>query len=186
MAKRNPRIDALAPPLAVLLMLACRPVDPYLAPGLVLPEASYPERTTLPKPISPREALRAAVGALERRGVRNVRICHLDWIVAPLGAAIFQATGRWDTPAGRFDAFVVSIHDGTEAQYGSLGGAENYVVGRGVGNAGMEIFYDSARVSGPQFFRFEEVGEETEREAMFEFVSRETLRQLPSTCGVRQ
>lgn len=168
-----------------LAMAACRTSDPQLAPGVTVEEAAYPEHMALPKPISSRVALRAATAALERRGVRGVRICHLDWIVAPLGAAIVQATGRWETKAGRFNAFAISIYDGTEAKYGHRGGDEHYVVARGIDASGAEVLYDSARVSGPQFFRYEDIDDATVLEGTFEFVSHETLEELPRTCGLR-
>ena len=164
---------------------ACRTSDPQLAPGVTVEEAVYPEHTALPKPISSRVALRAAAAALERRGVRGVRICHVDWIAAPFGAAIVQATGRWEAREGRFNAFAISIYDGTEARYGHRGGDEHFVVALGADVSGAEILYDSARVSGPQFFRYQDIDDVTERELMFEFVSRETLEELPRTCGLR-
>ena len=146
---------------------------------MTIEEALYPEHTTLPKAISSRVALRAAAAALERRGVRDVRICRLHWIVAPLGAAIIQATGRWETTAGRFEAFAISIYDGTEAKYGYRGGGVNFVIGRGTDAAGTEILYNSSKVGGPQFFRYQP----SEDEISFEFVSRQQLEQLPRTCG---
>jgi hypothetical protein len=164
-------------------VLGCRTFDPPLAPGLKLSEARYPGTSSHRKAIPARVAVRAAAAALERRGVRDVRICRLNWIVAPLGAAIVQATGRWDTAAGRFEAFAIAIHDGTEAQYGDWGGKEYFVVGRGIDAASAEILYHSVRVDGPNFFRYQDVDDVTELELMFEFVSREQLEQLPRTCG---
>lgn len=142
------------------------PLDTYLRREFVMNEPQYPEQWHLPRPISPRQALRFAVEALERRGVRGIRMCEITWIQAPLGAAIIQATGGWKRGGSSFDAFALAIRDGTEAKRGHPAGEEAYLVARGIGADGKETYHTSG-----------------EDDLLFEFVSREELRALPKKCG---
>ncbi|HET7710356.1 MAG TPA: hypothetical protein VFL80_00345, partial [Thermoanaerobaculia bacterium] len=129
------------------------PIESRLARGVRLEEATIPETWSLPKPISAAEAARAAIDALESRRIRDIRVCGLQWVQAPLGAAIVLATGRRDD-RNRL-GFAVGIHDGTEVQYGDPAGKE---------------------------FLFLPSDLETDDELVYEFVARETLQSLPRTC----
>lgn len=81
-------------------------------------------------PITSRVAKQSAIRSLEQRGVRDVRLCSIDWIVAGVGAVLIYATGRWDLEEVHFEAFFVAIHDGTEAPLNDL--AEDIVAEGGV------------------------------------------------------
>lgn len=158
------------------------PLDTYLRPEFVMNEPRYPELWHGPKPISPRQALRFAVDALERRAVRNIRMCQIAWVQAPLGAAIIQATGRWERGGSSFDAFVFGIRDGTEAKHGHPAGDEAYLVARGAGADGKETYYTSGEKGGRE--RVLAYNPEPELDdLLFEFVSREELAALPKKCG---
>lgn len=128
-------------------------IESSLGRGVILEEATIPETWSLPKPISAADAARAAIDALESRRVRDIRVCGLQWIQAPLGAAIVLATGRRDD-RNRF-GFAVGIHDGTDVQYGDP--------------AGKEFLFLSSDL-------------ETNDELVYELVARETLQSLPRTC----
>jgi len=159
-----------------------KPLDTYLRPEFVMKKASYPDQWHLPKAISPRQAIQFAVDALERRGVREIRICEIAWVVAPLGAAIIQATGSWKRSGSSFDTFVLGIRDGTEAKHGLAAGDEAYVVARGVGADRKEMYYTSLEKGGHE--RVLEYGtEEAVDDVLFEFVSREELKALPNKCN---
>jgi hypothetical protein len=168
--------------LALLVLVACTSTDRHLAPGFAIKEASYPEAWQGPQPISARRALRSAVSSLEARGVRDIRLCSIDWIVAPLGGAIIHALGRWENGGVSFRAFAVGIHDGTEVNYGLAGGAEFFVLARGVDARGVETYYYSGGER-PVIFPYTDIAEDTDKELMFELVSREALAGLPVTCG---
>jgi len=146
-------------------------------------EASYPENWQPPMPITARVAMLSAIRSLEQRGVRDVRLCSIDWIAAPVGAALIYATGRWDLEGVHFEAFFVAIHDGTEAQYGHYGGDVYLVNARGFDRAGNETYYDTGGEGGPRLKRYADF--DTDDELMFESVSPETLKALPKTCGLR-
>jgi hypothetical protein len=157
-------------------------VDAYLASDLDLKEALYPEGYT-PIAIGAKEAVRFAVDALESRGVRDVRICQIDWIAAPLGAAIIQAAGQWTTGGATFDAFAVGIRDGTEIKYGLPGGQEFMLLARGVNAKGEETYYHSGEEGvQAEILPYSSVPEE-ERDLLFEFVDRDRLTSLPKRCG---
>ncbi|HEY3057016.1 MAG TPA: hypothetical protein VGK31_13910, partial [Thermoanaerobaculia bacterium] len=74
--------------LTALIVVSCASLDTHLAPDLVIEEASYPETYAGPKPITARQALRSALHSLQHRGVRDIRLCHIHWVVAGIGAAI--------------------------------------------------------------------------------------------------
>jgi hypothetical protein len=152
-------------------------IDRLLAPHLEVQEASIPDGWTLPRPMPAREAIGAAVEALESRGVTQITICRLEWIVAPLGAAIVLATGRWQTAGASFFAFSVGIHDGTEVRYGDPAGKEFMFLSRGTDSRHREVYFDGAQVR-----QASELVEPLD-ELLFEFTSREVLGGLRERCG---
>jgi len=167
--------------VAVVAFLACASRDDHFAASLELKEAVYPEAWQGPKPISARQALRSALQSLEQRGVTDVRICRINWIVAGYGAAIVQATGCWQKDAVSFNAFAVAIADGTEVQHGHAGGDELWVIARGVDKKGAETYYDSA--GSPTIQYYSEIAKDPNEGFMFEVVSREELAALPFQCS---
>ena len=167
--------------LALLVLVGCTSTR-HLAPGFAIKEASYPEAWRGPQPISARRALRSAVSSLEARGVRDIRLCSIDWIVAPLGGAIIHALGRWENGGASFRAFAVGIQDGTDVKHGLAGGAEFFVLARGVDARAVETFYYSGGER-PVLFPYTDIAEDPDKELMFELVSREALAALPVTCG---
>lgn len=166
-----------------LVAFACASLDSHLAPGLVIKEASYPEGSSF-HPISAKTTLRSAVQSLEKRGVADVRICEMNWIVAGYGAAIIQAIGRWEQSGVKFDAFALAIADGTEER--SPGGKALWVIAHGKDRNGVENWYDS-RGEGPAIQPYAEIAKDPDEGFMFEVVSREELIELPAKCtGGRQ
>jgi hypothetical protein len=134
-------------------------------------------------PITARVAMLSAIRSLEQRGVRDVRLCSIDWMVAGVGAALIYATGRWDLEGVHFETFFVSIHDGTEAKYGHLGGDEHFMLARGFDRAGHETYYYTGGTT-PRTLRYADF--DTDDDLMFEsLASRETLQNLRQTCGLR-
>jgi len=176
-ARRGSRLALIA----VAAMMACASVDNHFAPSLAVEEASYSEAYKGPRPISARQALRSALQSLEQRGVTDVRICRIHWIVAGYGAAIVQATGRWQKDAVTFNAFAVAIADGTEVRHGHAGGDELWVIARGVDQHGAETYYDSA--ANPTIQLYSEIAKDPDEGFVFEVVSREELAALPSKCS---
>jgi len=159
--------------------VSCSSLSGHFAPSLEIEEARYPDAYTGPKSISAREALQAAVHSLERRGVRDVRLCHIHWIVAGVGAAIVHATGHWERDDVAFNAFAVAIYDGTEVQHGLIGGTEHLVMARGVDHSGVQTWYYNDRI-----FRYSGIAVDPVLELMFELVTPEELAQLPAKCGI--
>ncbi len=145
------------------------PITRYLARGVVLEEAVIPSTWSLPKPVAASDAVRFAIDALESRGVSDIRICGVQWIQAPLGAAIVLATGCWQSAESTFSAFAIALHDGTEVKYGDPAGKEYSFLARGADAKHREVYFTGE-------------GLEPEEEYAFEFVSKETLGELAKKC----
>lgn len=148
------------------------PIRSYLARGLVLEE----QLPSPPGAMPASDAVRAAIDTLESYGVSDIRICRLRWVIAPLGAGIVLARGRWQFQRGTFSVFSIEVHDGTEARYGGFAGKLYTFLARGADAGDREMYFDGERVR-----LFTEM-DEPEDELYFEFVSREELAALPDTC----
>jgi len=176
-------VKPLLPLIASFVVAGCASVGAELAPGFELSEAVYGERYSGPRPISAKQALRWAVHFLERRGVRDIRLCRLNWYQAGVGGAMVYATGMWKTGDVSYDSFAEFIHDGTEVNYGHIGGTEVFMVARGVDREGKETYYDSGGPDGPQILRYEEIVADPTLDLIFEYASREVLTGLRAQCG---
>jgi hypothetical protein len=177
-----PRIG-LAALLAAAISISCSSLDDHFAPDFVIVEPTYPEAWTGPQPIKARHALKSAVRSLEERGVRDVRLCKINWMVAGVGCALVRATGRWEFRGVHFDAFTVGVYDGTEEKSRNPGGKTFFVAAHGIDDAGRETWYDSAGYADdPHLFRYDEL---TDDDALrFEMVDRGEMLGLPTTRGM--
>ena len=165
---------------AVIALFACASLDNHVAPGREVTEARYPEHHLGPEPISAKTALRSAVHTLENRGIADFRLCRINWIVAGYGAAIIQATGRWEQNGVKFDAFGIAIADGTDK--GHPGGKTLWVIAHGKDQSGIENWYNPGG-EGPAIQPYAEIAKDPDEGFMFEVVSREELIELPAKCG---
>jgi len=88
---------------------------------------SSPLQTLRDPYISPRRAARHAARVLRQAGVEEIQICQVDWIVAPVGGYIVDATGRLEQDGVVYTRFRVGVRDGSEEEDGAYVAGEPFV-----------------------------------------------------------
>ncbi len=119
------------------------------------------------KPISPHQAAESAVRHLQARGVKDVVICEMLWIAAPLGGYLVDVKGRATINGNDFSSFRVGIRDGSDYKNGKYSAGEEFVfIARGEDKSGQSLWYPSP---GPDY-ELAEGGDVTEGMLAYEFL----------------
>jgi hypothetical protein len=93
------------------------------------------------RPISSAEAAMFAVKHLETEGVKNIVICEVTWIAAPLGGWLVKTKGKWTHKGKTYKVFQIGIRDGTDECEGKYKAGEIFVfIALGKGKSG-EFWY---------------------------------------------
>jgi len=96
------------------------------------------------KPISPRQAAEFAVRRLQARRVKDIAICEVSWITAPLGGYLVDAKGRATINGNDFSSFRVGIRDGSDYWRGNYSAGEEFVFfALGADRSGKSLWYPS-------------------------------------------
>ena len=139
----------------------------YLHKDTVLRDPSYPkqfEKHFIPKPITAREAAWFAVQRLKERGVKQIEVCELHRVVAPLGGFIIDSKGSLTAGEKNFSVFRVGIRDGTEDEKGKYKAGEVFVfIAMGKDDSGKPVWYPEP---GPDYKPAED---ETAQEQLFAY-----------------
>lgn len=96
------------------------------------------------KPISPQQAAEFAVSHLRAKDVKDIVICEVFWIAAPLGGYLVDAKGRANIDGNDFSSFRVGIRDGSDYKSGNYSAGEEFVfIARGENKSGQAVWYPS-------------------------------------------
>ena len=79
------------------------------------------------QPIAPKEASWFAVQHLIERGAKDIVICEVRWIAAPLGGYLVDAQGMLNMNDCVYHLFRVGIRDGTDEADGTDTAGEEFV-----------------------------------------------------------
>lgn len=111
-------------------------IEKYLYKDAVLHGVAMPSEAKY-HAISLKEALLFAIQRLEKKGIKEIKICESEWIVAPIGSYIIYAKGDFFTKDKHYSTFRIVIRDGSEDD---LGGEVAFLA-RGENESGNVIWY---------------------------------------------
>jgi len=124
-------------------------VDPYLHKNAILavpPLSCPPPSDLIPrtkgKPISPRKACTFAIGHLRKKGVKDIKICEVQWIAAPLSGYLVDAKGKLTIDHQDYSTFRIGIKDGLDEDAGKNDAGEEFVfIAYGKNPKGEPLWY---------------------------------------------
>lgn len=92
--------------------------------------------------ITGKQAAAFAVKNLEGRGIKNIQICVVGWIAAPLGGYLIDAKGNWSQENANYSTFRIGITDGSEEVEGKFSIREEFVfIALGKDKAGNKTWF---------------------------------------------
>lgn len=93
-------------------------------PPLSSPPSTEQIQSSELKPISPHEACCHAIDHLEAKGIKNITICEVQWIAAPLSGYLVDLKGELTLDHNEYTTFRIGIADGSDLE------AENNFAGK--------------------------------------------------------
>ena len=93
-------------------------VEHYLAKNAIVNEATPPKSEY--ESITAKEALSHAIVALKSKGIKNIKIHQMQWIVAPLGGFLIDGKGDLPTKKEHSATFRIGVRDGSEENAGQV------------------------------------------------------------------
>lgn len=94
--------------------------------------------------ISAPEVLSFAVQHLKTKGVKEIEICEVSWIAAPLGGFLIDGKGSFNIGTKHYSTFRIGVRDGSEGDAGK----KFVFIARGEDEEGKVIWYPEP---GPDF-----------------------------------
>ena len=129
-------------------LCSAKSLEPYFHKNAILavPPLSYPPPSDLiPKtermPISPRKACEFAIEHLERKGIKNIVICEVQWIAAPLSGYLVDTKARLTIDHQDYSTFRIGITDGFDEDTGKNPAGDEFVFIAFRKNAKGEAFW---------------------------------------------
>jgi len=94
--------------------------------------------------ISAPEVLSFAIQHLKAKSIKEIKICEVSWIAAPLGGFLIDGKGIFNVGAKHYSTFRIGIRDGSEGNAGE----EFVFIARDEDDKGMVTWYPEP---GPDF-----------------------------------
>jgi hypothetical protein len=122
-------------------------------PPLSHPTPSHLSDTSATKPLSSLEACRFAIHHLEKKGIKNIVICEVQWIAAPLSGYLVDLKGNLTIEGQDYSIFRIGITDSFEKYIKKTAGDEFVFIAYNKNKDGKTFWYPKP---GPDSDIFEE------------------------------
>ena len=95
-----------------------------------------------PKGIKGKKAALFGIKKLKERDIKDIQICVVSWIAAPVSGYLIDAKGTWKHKDQKFSVFRIGIRDGSEERKNKLFAGEEFVfIALGEDKSGEKIWY---------------------------------------------